>query len=235
MRHVVIGAGALGGTIGARLHEAGRDVVLVARGEHLQALRTRGLRLDVVIMATRSRAGAGLLDAVAEAAPDVPVACAQNGVANERLAPARFAHVLGICVMLPREHLEPGVVVAFSGPVPGVLDVGSYPGGADPQADRIAADLAAAGFSSRRIRRSCGGSTGSCSTTWATRRRRRAARPIRTSVRWGRPRTRRASGASPRPHRRRVVRCCTHGVIGPGSPSGRPPDGRRLAPWPRIR
>lgn len=45
MRYVIIGAGAVGGTIGVRLSEAGRDVTLVARGAHLDAIRTRGLTL----------------------------------------------------------------------------------------------------------------------------------------------------------------------------------------------
>ena len=44
-RYVIIGAGAIGGSIGGRLHQAGRDVVLVARGAHLDALRRDGLRL----------------------------------------------------------------------------------------------------------------------------------------------------------------------------------------------
>lgn len=44
-RYVIIGAGAIGGSIGGRLHQAGRDVVLVARGEHLAALQRDGLRL----------------------------------------------------------------------------------------------------------------------------------------------------------------------------------------------
>lgn len=44
-RYVVIGAGAVGGTIGARLAHAGQNVVLVARGEHLSAIHTNGLRL----------------------------------------------------------------------------------------------------------------------------------------------------------------------------------------------
>ncbi|WP_406196670.1 NAD(P)-binding domain-containing protein [Kitasatospora sp. NBC_01560] len=44
MRYIIIGAGAVGGTIGARLHEGGHDVVLVARGAHLAALRAGGLR-----------------------------------------------------------------------------------------------------------------------------------------------------------------------------------------------
>ncbi|WP_255544175.1 2-dehydropantoate 2-reductase N-terminal domain-containing protein [Micromonospora sp. ATA51] len=45
MRYVIIGAGAVGGTIGVRLGEAGRDVALVARGAHLDAIRDRGLIL----------------------------------------------------------------------------------------------------------------------------------------------------------------------------------------------
>jgi 2-dehydropantoate 2-reductase len=45
MRYIVIGAGAIGGTIGGRLFESGHEVVLVARGAHLDALRARGLRL----------------------------------------------------------------------------------------------------------------------------------------------------------------------------------------------
>jgi 2-dehydropantoate 2-reductase len=45
MRYIVIGAGAIGGTIGGRLSAGGHEVVLVARGAHLDALRTRGLSL----------------------------------------------------------------------------------------------------------------------------------------------------------------------------------------------
>jgi 2-dehydropantoate 2-reductase len=44
-RYIVIGAGAVGGTIGACLFQAGHDVVLVARGAHLDALRAHGLTL----------------------------------------------------------------------------------------------------------------------------------------------------------------------------------------------
>ena len=44
-RYVIIGAGAVGGAIGGRLTLAGLPTVLVARGDHLQAMRERGLRL----------------------------------------------------------------------------------------------------------------------------------------------------------------------------------------------
>lgn len=45
VRYVVIGAGAIGGTIGGRLGQHGHEVVLVARGSHADRLREKGLRL----------------------------------------------------------------------------------------------------------------------------------------------------------------------------------------------
>jgi 2-dehydropantoate 2-reductase len=45
VRYIIIGAGAIGGGIGARLHQAGHAVTLVARGDHLQALQRDGIRL----------------------------------------------------------------------------------------------------------------------------------------------------------------------------------------------
>ncbi|MEV3987614.1 2-dehydropantoate 2-reductase N-terminal domain-containing protein [Streptomyces sp. NPDC049837] len=45
MRYIIIGAGAVGATIGGRLAQAGHEVVLVARGAHAEALRADGLRL----------------------------------------------------------------------------------------------------------------------------------------------------------------------------------------------
>jgi 2-dehydropantoate 2-reductase len=46
VRYIIIGAGAVGGTIGGCLALAGHEVVLVARGAHLEAMRDRGLRLS---------------------------------------------------------------------------------------------------------------------------------------------------------------------------------------------
>lgn len=45
MRIVVFGAGGVGGYFGARLSEIGEDVVFVARGNHLNAIRADGLHL----------------------------------------------------------------------------------------------------------------------------------------------------------------------------------------------
>ncbi|HEV2030130.1 MAG TPA: 2-dehydropantoate 2-reductase [Candidatus Dormibacteraeota bacterium] len=45
MKVGILGAGATGGFLGARLAKAGADVVLIARGPHLQAMTEKGLRL----------------------------------------------------------------------------------------------------------------------------------------------------------------------------------------------
>src|SRR5262245_26761301 len=117
MRYIVIGAGAVGGTIGARLFQGGHEVLLIARGPHYEALKTNGLRLitpdssetldipatdgpvptrddDVLILATKSQ---DTIAALAPWSPDLPVVCAQNGVANERMALRRFERVYGMC------------------------------------------------------------------------------------------------------------------------------------------
>ena len=170
VRYVVLGAGGIGGTIGGRLFEHGHDVVLVARGAHLDALRDRGLELrspqgtvvmpvpavadaaevglgpgDVVLLATKTQDTVAAL-ATLDRSPDVTVVCAQNGVQNERMALRRFADVHGMCVALPASHLEPGVVECYAAPRHGILDVGRYPGGTDATDERIAADLDASGF-----------------------------------------------------------------------------------------
>jgi 2-dehydropantoate 2-reductase len=177
VRYIVFGAGAIGGTIGGRLAAAGREVVLVARGAHFDALKADGLRLvtpdgeerpevsvvptvaeaapsgdDVVILAMKSQATeAAVVDLAAAADPSVAVVCAQNGVDNERTALRRFPRVYGMCVVLPASHLEPGVVVQHGAPVAGVLDVGRYPVGCDDRAEGVAADLSASAFDARAV------------------------------------------------------------------------------------
>ena len=43
MKYLVIGAGGTGGCIGGFLAKAGKDVTLIARGEHLAQMRQHGL------------------------------------------------------------------------------------------------------------------------------------------------------------------------------------------------
>ncbi|MEU8250114.1 2-dehydropantoate 2-reductase N-terminal domain-containing protein [Nonomuraea sp. NPDC048916] len=166
MRYIVIGAGAVGGTIGARLFQGGHEVLLVARGAHYEALRSGGLRLftpgsaetltipatdtpvpprddDVLILATKSQDTITALDPWPR---HVPVVCAQNGVENERTVLRRFGRVYGMCVWLPALHLEPGTVAAHGHPRSGMLHIGRYPQGVDELSQQIAADLAKSGF-----------------------------------------------------------------------------------------
>ncbi|MFN7458934.1 MAG: ketopantoate reductase family protein, partial [Gemmatimonas sp.] len=72
MRIAVVGAGAVGGVFGARLAAAGHDVMFLARGATLAALRARGLHLESVhgdvqlpvVHATNDPAGVGPVDLV---------------------------------------------------------------------------------------------------------------------------------------------------------------------------
>ncbi len=167
MRFVVYGAGAVGGSVAALLHRAGQDVVIIARGQHYQAIKDKGLLFeyqqgsellpveavsrpselewrddDVVLLGMKSQDTEAALRGLD---PRLPVVCLQNGVANERTALRLFACVYAICVMFPSTHLEPGVVQVKSWPVPGILDIGRYPSGVDDRAGEIAAALRAAG------------------------------------------------------------------------------------------
>lgn len=45
MKYAIIGAGGTGGTLGFYLTEAGKDVTLIARGYHLEAMQKQGLTM----------------------------------------------------------------------------------------------------------------------------------------------------------------------------------------------
>ena len=46
MKYLIIGAGGTGGCLAAYLGAAGKDVHVIARGEHLKAIQTNGLILE---------------------------------------------------------------------------------------------------------------------------------------------------------------------------------------------
>lgn len=137
MRIAVIGAGGVGGYFGARLAHAGNDVVFVARGRHLEAMRARGLRVtsalgdvhlprptvdddparlgvcDVVLFAVK------LWDTEAAAAalrpllgPDSVVVPFQNGVESVARVGAIVgaAHVMGGVAYIAAKIAEPGLI-----------------------------------------------------------------------------------------------------------------------------
>jgi len=129
MRFAIFGVGAIGGYFGGRLAQAGEDVTFIARGNHLQALRKKGLRVDSIngdfvlspVTATDDPAQIGAVDVVmvgvktwqvpevAESirpliGEDTLVLPLQNGVE----APTQLVEILG------REHVCGGLAKIFS-------------------------------------------------------------------------------------------------------------------------
>ena len=49
MRIAVFGTGGVGGYFGGRLAQAGEEVIFIARGEHLRAIQTNGLKVDSIL------------------------------------------------------------------------------------------------------------------------------------------------------------------------------------------
>ena len=72
MRFAIFGVGAVGGYFGGRLVQAGEDVTFIARGDHLNVLRKKGLRVDSIkgdavlssVAATDNPAEVGKVDVV---------------------------------------------------------------------------------------------------------------------------------------------------------------------------
>lgn len=135
MRVAVFGAGGVGGYFGGRLAQAGEEVVFIARGAHLNAMRKSGLIVDSIegdfsvnpVEATDNPEDVGPVDAVlvavkawqvSEAAeamrplvgPDTFVVPLENGVdAPERLSAVLGAdHVLGGLCRILSAVAEPG-------------------------------------------------------------------------------------------------------------------------------
>ena len=139
MRFAIVGAGATGGFLGAHLARAGAEVILIARGSHLAAMRERGVtvrsggeeftahpdctddlssigRAEVVILTLKAHSIPGLAPAIGAAlAPGASVVSAQNGI------PWWY---------FPDRHLEtvdPGGVIASNIPYDSVVGCIVYP------------------------------------------------------------------------------------------------------------
>ena len=173
MRFVVLGAGAIGGVVGGRLAQHGHDVVLIARGAHYEAIRDNGLRIespddattlhvpvvdnpaaiswssdDVLLLATKTQDTEAALDALASAAPaTLPIFCAQNSVANERMAAAAIREgvrrVRVVSGRLPDARSRAGLVRAARA---GFFTLGCYPSGSNALAEAVAAAFRDATF-----------------------------------------------------------------------------------------
>lgn len=174
MRIIVCGVGAVGGVIAAALALKGQEVVGIARGRMLEAIREKGLRLrgpetdetvrlecvaapseiafrpdDAILLCMKTQdTEAALAELRAAGVRDQPIFCMQNGVENERLACRYFPNVHAVTVMLPGQYLAPGEVVTHGGPCFGMLDIGRYPQGVDADDRALAEVLTAANIQS---------------------------------------------------------------------------------------
>src|SRR5246500_4212301 len=137
MRIAVVGAGGVGGAFGAALAKAGADVTFIARGAHLAAIKSDGLKIRggrgethlVPTRATDDPAAIGEVDIVlfcvklwdVESAgqsikpligPDTAVIPLQNGVdAPERLIPILGQEaVMGGVAQISASIIQPGVI-----------------------------------------------------------------------------------------------------------------------------
>lgn len=174
MKIAVFGAGAVGAYFGGRLIEAGKhDVALIARGPHLDALQTRGLRIESpegdadlpsdAFSATNKPHDVGQVDAVFVAiktwmAPEAAVAIGpmlspnttviplQNGVEapDQLVAEVSGGHVIGGTCRIFTDIVEPGVV-RHTG-VPPTITIGELDGSASERVEQIRAALADAGI-----------------------------------------------------------------------------------------
>ena len=164
----VVGAGAIGGTVGAFLARAGTKVVMVDRDrEHVAAMRGHGLRvegpqggfevpvdaLDVeelygslaaVLLAVKAQDTETATRAVLpHLAPDGMVVSLQNGLCEHAIAAIVGApRTMGAFVNFSADYIGPGVV-QYQGP--GDFYVGEIDGRISPRAQALAAMLGAWG------------------------------------------------------------------------------------------
>ena len=165
MRAIIYGVGAIGGAVAAALVSNGVEVIGIARGAQLEAIRANGLRMrspvydervqfecvsdpaeiafredDAILLCMKTQDTVAALERLREVGVEnQPIFCLQNGVANERIALRRFANVHALCVMLPASFLEPGDVAAWCEPRFGMFDFGRYPSGHDAADEALAA------------------------------------------------------------------------------------------------
>jgi 2-dehydropantoate 2-reductase len=170
MKIGIMGSGGLGGYYGGMLARAGHEVTFVARGSHLEALRTHGLRVKSVhgdfeldeVHATDSPAEAGIVElilfctkapqteAAAQAAlpmvgPDTLLVSLQNGVESaERIgAVVGQDHVLGGATWISSAIEAPGVIRQVS--QFRHIVIGELEGGITPRAEAMARVLGDSG------------------------------------------------------------------------------------------
>lgn len=173
-RVLVLGAGALGGLLGALLREANHDVMLVARPAQVDAIVREGLLFtggaygpprrvpvkaapraargappDLVILAVKTQDAESALREHAEGLGASPVVALQNGLAQDAIVTRAVgpARAVAAVVSLDAEHVEPGHVDCARR---GTLTIGA----AHPEGEAAAEHAARILAQAVRVRRS---------------------------------------------------------------------------------
>src|SRR5229473_2670052 len=169
MKILVMGAGAIGNYFGARLQEAGEDVIFCARGENLRVLREKGLEIqsprgdvairvkatadprefapyDLILFCVKAydtEAAARAIEGCLK--PGRAILTIQNGVENEANLAAVFGRdaVMGGNARVGVEILAPGKIAHLS---TGHIDFGELDGRESERARAIAAVFQRAGI-----------------------------------------------------------------------------------------
>lgn len=164
MRFTIVGAGAIGGTLGAYMVRGGEDVELVDVVEpHVRKMAADGLTirafdetftvpvrartlaeltgpLDVVLLAVKAQHTREAIEALAPLlAADGCVVSVQNGLCEKIIAPVvGEARTVGCFVNFSADYLEPGLI-HYGGP--GAFYLGELDGSMTARLDRIAAGI----------------------------------------------------------------------------------------------
>ena len=136
MKIAIFGSGGVGGYFGGRLARSGEEVVFIARGEHLEAIQRRGLRVESVkgdfqvrsVQATDNPHEVGVVDVIlvgvkAWQVPEVGIAMQpmvgpetfviplENGIE----APKQLAQALGVPHISTGDMLRQAVADGYDG------------------------------------------------------------------------------------------------------------------------
>jgi 2-dehydropantoate 2-reductase len=161
MKILVMGAGAVGAYFGARLQQAGEEVVFCARGQHLSALQNKSLEFishqgdfslrvtatdhprsfapyDLILFCVKSYDTADAAQALAGSLnPGGAILTIQNGVENELMLAEVFGRgaVMGGNACIGAELVAPGRVIHRTG---GLIEFGELDGSDSARAQQLA-------------------------------------------------------------------------------------------------
>lgn len=173
MHFIIFGAGAVGATLGVRLQQAEREVLLVGRPATVETMMagrftlvtpsgpivthlpatTRLLADDIrpdsaLLLCIKSQQVSAAVAELREVAPPtLPIVCLQNGVRAEAIVQAAFANVYSGLNIFSSVFVRDGEVrTGYDPPAAAWLEIGRFPSGIDELCGSVAQELQAAGI-----------------------------------------------------------------------------------------